>query len=120
MKKCFMLFAGVIISLLTLGCNTSNQMVTEVKSSDFYEVNFLSLSKTTQYFMDLKKNSNIKFGLDKESGKVSVKVLDSDGKLIYLGKKKNENIIFEVLKSGVYNFIVETKNATGTVFFKAF
>lgn len=120
MKKCFIFLAGVLISLVTLGCNTSNQMITEVKSSDFYEVNFLSSSKTTQYSMSLKENSNVKFGLEKESGKILVRVLDSEGNIVYSGKKKkNENIVFEVLKSGVYNFIIETKHATGKVFFKA-
>ena len=116
MKKIILFLAGLLISVSSFCYSTSDQLITEVKSKGFYEVDFLSSSKITKHSMELNKNANVKFSLKKECGKIIVKVLDNEGKLVYKGNKDIKNKTFEVLKSGIYNVIIETKNATGKVF----
>ncbi len=117
MKRIILFLAGLLISISPFCYNTSDQLVTEVKSKGFYEVDFLSSSKITKHSMEINENSNVKFSLEKECGKIIVKVLDNEGKLVYKGNKDRiQSKTFEVLKSGIYNVIIETKNATGKVF----
>ncbi len=120
MKRLVLFFAGVLISMSSFCCyRASDQLVTEVKSKGFYEVDFLSSSKVTKHSMEIKENENVNFTLEKQCGKIIVKVLDSEGKLVYKGSKdKIQNKTFEILKAGVYDVIIETKNATGKVFFR--